>query len=163
MTTEYTAVTLREITDATVIAVTRLAVMESQKRFVATNAVSLAQALFAPEAWYRAIYAGDELAGFVMLYDESLRSSMPLQPKIGVWRLMIDAKFQRKGIGHAALLAIIAHVRSKGLFTALELSYVPGPDCPEPFYLGLGFLHTGRMDGVEIVLELPLALPNSST
>ena len=26
----------------------------------------------------------------------------------------------------------------------------------EPFYLGLGFLHTGRVDDDEIVLELPL-------
>ncbi len=156
MTTESTLVTLREITDTTVIAVTRLAVTESQKRFVATNAVSLAQALFAREGWYRAIYAGEELAGFVMLYDESLQTPPPSQPKIGVWRLMIDTKFQRQGIGRKALLAVIAHVRSKGLFTALELSYVPGSDCPEPFYLGLGFIHTGRMDGVEIVLELPL-------
>jgi hypothetical protein len=24
---------------------------------------------------------------------------------------------------------------------------------PEPFYLGLGFRHTGRVDGAEIVLE----------
>lgn len=47
-------------------------------------------------------------------------------------------------------------VRSKGLFERLELSYVPGPGCPEPFYLGLGFRHTGRVDGKEVVLELPL-------
>jgi diamine N-acetyltransferase len=70
---------------------------------------------------------------------------------------MIDAKFQGRGIGRAALLQVIAHVRSKGLFSALQLSYVPGPGCPEPFYLGLGFRHTGRIDGQEVVLELPLA------
>ena len=46
-----TAVALREITADTVVPVVRLAVAESQKGFVATNAVSLAQALFAPEAW----------------------------------------------------------------------------------------------------------------
>ena len=156
MTIDPAKVALREITAETVIAVTRLAVTDSQKGFVAPNAVSLAQALFAPEAWYRAIHVGGELAGFVMLEDESLRLPPPGQPKVGVWRFMIDARFQGRGIGRAALTQVIDHVRSKAVFSALELSYVPGPGCPEPFYLGLGFRHTGRVDGKEVVLELPL-------
>jgi diamine N-acetyltransferase len=146
-------VTLCEITADTVIQVTRLSVAEGQKGFVAPNAVSLAQALFAPEAWYRAIYCGEDLAGFVMLEDESLRRPPPANPKIGVWRLMIDAKFQGRGIGKAVLLQVITHAQGKGLFTSIELSYVPGPGCPEPFYRGLGFCDTGRTDGIEIVLE----------
>ncbi len=150
-------VTLREITAETVRAVINLSVAESQKGFVAPNAVSLAQALFAPDAWYRAIYSGEELAGFVMLEDESLLSPPPSQPEVGVWRFMIDAKFQGRGIGRAALLQVIEHARRKNLFTKLELSFVPGPGCPEPFYLRLGFRHTGRVDGNEVVLELPLA------
>jgi diamine N-acetyltransferase len=150
-------VTLREITADTVRAVTKLAVAESQKGFVAPNAVSLAQALFAPEAWYRAVYAGDEMVGFVMLEDQSLRTPPPEKPAIGVWRFMIDERFQRLGYGRAALLQVIEHARSKGLFDTLELSYVPGPGCPEPFYRGLGFLPTGRLDGIEVVLEIPLA------
>jgi diamine N-acetyltransferase len=149
-------VTLREITSETVIPVIRLAVTDAQKGFVAPNAVSLAQALFAEEAWYRAIYAGDDLAGFVMLEDESLRAAPPPRPEIGVWRFMIDARFQGRGIGRAALLKVVEHVRDKGGFERLQLSYVPGPGCPEPFYLGLGFRHTGRLDGGEVVLELPL-------
>ena len=149
-------VTLREITSETVIPVVRLAVAENQKGFVAPNAVSLAQALFAPEAWYRAIYLGDELVGFVMLEDESLRSPPPEKPGVGVWRFMIDARFQGRGIGRAALLQVIEHVRAKGLFDTLELSYVPGPGCPEPFYLASGFRHTGRVAEGEVVLELPL-------
>src|SRR5262245_5579104 len=116
MSTPSAIVSLREITAATVRDVTRLAVDESQKQFVAPNAVSLAQALFAPEAWYRAIYAGEGLAGFVMLYDESLRAEAPARPAIGVWRLMVDAKFQRRGIGRAAMLKVIEHARTKGLF-----------------------------------------------
>ncbi|MBB4841662.1 diamine N-acetyltransferase [Paucibacter oligotrophus] len=150
-------VSLREISAETVRAVTRLSVAEDQQGFVAPNAVSLAQALFAPEAWYRAIYLGEELAGFVMLEDESLRSPPPLRPEVSVWRFMVDAKFQGRGVGRAGLLRVIEHVRDKGLFTRLQLSYVPGPGCPEPFYLSLGFRHTGRIDGNEVVLELPLA------
>lgn len=153
---EATLVTLREITSETVIEVTKLSVAESQKGFVAPNSVSLAQALFAPEAWYRAIYLADELAGFVMLEDDSLRSPPPKEPKVGLWRFMIDARFQGRGIGKAALMRVIEHVRVKGRFTSLELSYVPGPGCAEPFYLSVGFRHTGRMEDNEIVLELPL-------
>ena len=152
-----TQVSLREITSKTVRAVTKLSVSESQKGFVAPNAVSLAQALFAPEAWYRAIYRAEELVGFVMLEDESLGTPPPEKPGIGVWRFMIDAKFQGQGIGRAALLKVIEHVRSRGIFETLELSYVPGPGCPEPFYLGLGFRHTGRLDEGEVILEFPLA------
>ena len=149
-------VSLRAITAGTVRAVTDLSVGEDQRHFVAPNAVSLAQALFAPEAWYRAICVAEELAGFVMLYDESLRSPPPEQPQVGVWRLMIDAKFQGQGIGKAALARLIEHVSAKNLFESLELSYVPGPGCAEPFYLALGFRHTGRVDEGEIVLQRPL-------
>ena len=156
MTIDPTQVTLREITADTVRSVIRLAVADSQKGFVATNAVSLAQALFAPEAWYRAVYFGDEVVGFVMLEDESLRTSPPEKPKVGVWRFLIDTNYQGRGIGRAALLRVIEYVRAKSLFDKLELSYVPGPGCPEPFYRGLGFADTGRMDGPEVVLELML-------
>ena len=150
------SVSLREITADTVLAVLRLAVAEDQKSFVATNAVSLAQALFAPDAWYRAICLDDQPVGFVMLADESLRRPPPPQPQITVWRFMIDARFQGRGIGRAALLLVIEEVRRRGIFKTLLLSYVPGPDCPEPFYRGLGFLPTGRMDGREVVLALSL-------
>lgn len=149
-------VTLREITADTVIPVVKLSVAENQKGFVAPNAVSLAQALFAPEAWFRAIYCGDDLAGFVMLADESLKTPPPEKPGIGVWRLMVDSRFQGRGIGRAAMQLVIEHARSKGSSEVLELSYVPGPGSPESFYLSLGFRHTGRIDEAEVVLELPL-------
>lgn len=49
MNTTATPVTLREITADTVRAVTKLSVREDQTRFVASNAMSLAQALITPE------------------------------------------------------------------------------------------------------------------
>lgn len=149
-------VSLREITEDTVIPVVKLAVAESQRGFVATNAVSLAQALFSDAAWYRAIYLGDEPVGFVMLYDTTLKSPPPETPEVGVWRFMVDERYQGRGIGREAMRRVIAHARAKGAFRALWLSYVPGPGCPEPFYRSLGFQTTGRMEGEEIVLELPL-------
>jgi diamine N-acetyltransferase len=149
-------VTLREITADSVVAVIKLSVTEYQNRFVAPNAVSLAQALFAPEAWYRAIYLDEEPVGFVMLSDDSLRQPMPDAPEVGVWRFMVDAKHQRQGVGRAAMRLVIDHVRSKGIFRKLELSYVPGEGGPEQLYLSMGFRPTGEVDEGEIVMELLL-------
>lgn len=149
-------VTLREITADTVRAVIKLSVAEHQNKFVAPNAVSLAQALFSPEAWYRAIYLGDEPVGFVMLSDDSLLDPVPENPEVGVWRLMVDARHQRKGIGRAAMRLVIEHVRRKGLFKTLAISYVPEEGGPEKLYLSLGFRPTGEVDDGEVVMELAL-------
>jgi diamine N-acetyltransferase len=69
---------------------------------------------------------------------------------------MIDTRFQGQGTGAAALQQVIAHVISKDLFSSLVTSYVPGPGCPEHFYLRAGFQQTGKVDDGEVVLELPL-------
>ena len=151
-----TQVTLREITASTVRTITSLAVMPDQRRFVATNAESLAQALFAPEAWYRAIYVDQEPVGFVMLSDESLRQPPPEKPEVWVWRFMVDARHQHKGIGRAALRLVIEHVRSKGIFSRLLLSYVPEEGSAEHFYLSLGFVPTGQVEEGEVVMALEL-------
>lgn len=60
------AVTLREITRDTVRNVCRLDAGDGGRQ-VAPNAVSIAQADFAPEAWFRAIHDDGALAGVVML------------------------------------------------------------------------------------------------
>ena len=51
--------TLREITRDTVVAVTKLSVGPWQQRDVASNAMSLAEALFSDEALYRAVCADE--------------------------------------------------------------------------------------------------------
>ena len=149
------AVTLQEITASSVRSITDLQVSEAQEKFVASNAVSLAEALFSEETWYRAIYRESELIGFVMLYDESLRKAPKAEPQIAIWRFMIDKTFQHRGYGRQALELIIKYVKSKTLFSSLLVSYVPGPDSPEEFYLKSGFEHTGMKDeDGEIILKL---------
>ncbi len=145
-------VTLVEINSETVRAVCRLTLAEGQEMFVAANAVSLAQALFSEHAWYRAIHADDELVGFVMVADDTLRAEPRAEPKIGLWRLMIDAKHQRRGIGREAIRLVLEHARSKG-FREMSTSYVPGEGTPGPFYEGLGFVPTGEIDDGEVVMN----------
>ena len=154
--TGSSSVTLREIPEDTVIDVVKLKVAPSQERFVASNAISLAQALFSKTAWYRAIYVDDTPVGFVMLSDDSLSPTPPADPQVWIWRLMVDERYQGQGFGPAALRLVIDHVRHKGGFRSLQVSYVPGEGSPERMYLAAGFKHTGRLEEDEVVLELPL-------
>jgi hypothetical protein len=62
------AASLREVTLDNLRDVLRLTVAAHQEQFVASNAVSIAQAYFYRDsAWFRAIYADDTPVGFVML------------------------------------------------------------------------------------------------
>lgn len=149
-------ITLREITSDTVRAVTKLSVAEGQKGFVASNAVSLAEALFSDEAWYRAVYDDEELVGFVMLSDESLKKVPPAEPNIGLWRLMVDERYQRKGIGREIMRLVLEYVRSRRGIHYFYTSYVPEPGGPGPFYLGLGFVPNGEVEDGEVVVLYPL-------
>ncbi|MCU0281102.1 MAG: GNAT family N-acetyltransferase [Acidimicrobiia bacterium] len=143
-------VTLREVTADTVRAVCRLQVGPGQERFVAANAVSIAQAYFEPKAWFRAIYAAEDPVGFVMLYDD------PEKPEYYLWRLMIAAEHQRKGYGREALRLLVEHVRSRPGARELLTSAVPGEGSPRPFYESVGFVATGEVDDGEEVLRLAL-------
>jgi diamine N-acetyltransferase len=149
-------ITLREITSETVLAVTKLSVAQSQQGFVAPNAVSLSQALFSDEAWYRAVYDGEELVGFVMLSDESLKREPPAEPNIGLWRLMVDQRYQKRGIGREVMRLVLEYVRSRPGIRYFYTSYVPEPGGPGPFYLGLGFEPNGEVEDGEVVLIYPL-------
>jgi diamine N-acetyltransferase len=143
-------VALVEVTGETVRSICRLEVGPGQFRFVAPNAVSFAEALFEPKAWYRAIHADGVPVGFLMLHDD------PDEPAYYLWRFMIDARFQGKGYGARAVELLVEHVRSRPGATELTLSWVPGPGSPEGFYLRLGFEPTGEIDDGEIVARLAL-------
>jgi len=141
---------LRDVTKATVRAVCILQVAPEQRGFVAPNAVSFAEAMYEPRALFRAMVADDVLVGFVMLSIDPERSEYYL------WRLMVDARYQGRGYGRAALALVVDHVRSLPGATELLVSWVPEPGGPEPFYRGLGFEPTGAVDDGEIVARLPL-------
>ena len=143
-------ITLQEITRDTLRPILRLDVAESQRRFVASNAVSVAQAHFAPEAWFRAIYADKTPVGFVMLSDE------PEEGEYFLWRLMIDEHHQRQGYGLQAVRLLIEHVRTRPKAKELLVSHVPGEGSPAGFYQELGFKYTGEEDDGELVMKLTL-------
>jgi diamine N-acetyltransferase len=155
-------VSLREISRETARAIMQLDVLPHQRGLVAPNAVSIAQAHFAPEAWIRAIYADEAPVGFVMLEDWTLvpNETTPHlyngQPYVYLWRFMVDARYQQLGFGAQALTAIIAHARTRPGAKTLLLSFVPAEQNPEAFYARFGFERNGEMDGDEVVMALTL-------
>ena len=151
-------VSLREISASTVRAVTDLRVAPEQEGYVASNAVSIAQAYFhREEAWFRSIHAEDLLIGFVMLRDETLLPPLPVPAQLSLWRFMIDRRYQGVGFGRKALELVVEHARTRPGIAALETSYVVGPHGPVAFYLSFGFRYTGETKpNGEIVIALEL-------
>ena len=156
--TQEVAIALREVTASTVRAVTALRVAPEQEGYVASNAVSIAQAYFAQDAWFRAIYAGEHLIGFAMLRDGTMLPPESAKPEISLWRFMIAHGYQKRGYGRESLSLLVAHARSRPEVTSLETSYVAGPHGPKDFYLAFGFQHTGEVKANgEVCLTLSFA------
>ena len=143
-------VTLREVTAETVRAVCALEVASTQRGYVAPNAVSIAQAHFEPKAWFRAVYAGEEPVGFMMLHEDTEK------PEYFLWRFMVAAQHQGKGYGRRALDLVVEHVRSLPGARVLGSSFVPGEHGPQAFYVRYGFVETGEVDEGERVIRLDL-------
>ena len=143
-------VTLRKINGKTVRTICKLSVSDYQNRFVAPNALSIAQAYFTKYAWFRAIHAGDIPVGFVMLYDN------PGRPKYFLWRLMIDKRFQGMGFGYRAMELVIKYVKTRPNARTMFTSVVQAAGGPQTFYENLGFKLTGKYYDGEAVMALKL-------
>jgi len=143
-------VTLRQITSTTVRTICELTVGENQRKLVTANAISIAEASFYKNAWFRAIYVGETPVGFIMLYQI---------PRIGyyyLWRFMIDSEYQGKGYGTKALEKVIKNIRKNPKAKAVKLSLVRMEGCAEPFYRKFGFEFTGQIKHEQHIMKLYL-------
>ena len=138
----------------------RLKVKPEQERFVASNAMSLAQARFHREAVPFGIAAGGVPVGFAMLEDFTLCPELADEtyragPYVGLWRFMIAADHQRHGHGARAIALLIDYARTRAPATHMLLSYQPGDGGPRDFYARFGFRETGEVVEGEHVMKLP--------
>lgn len=130
----------------------------SQRRFVAPVLRSLAQALIPPvddgetiRPWYRGVAADGDIVGFVMVAEPTTSTPHPY-----LWRFLIDHHHQGRGVGRLAIEQLLDQRRADG-HTHLLVSYVDGVvGSPAPFYLGLGFVPTGKIDDGETEAILAL-------
>jgi diamine N-acetyltransferase len=146
-------VSLREIDKNNFRECVNLKVAEGQETFVAPNVMSIAQSkIVFPHADTLAVYAGDEMVGFVMFgYDAE-------DERFYLGRLMIDEKHQGKGFGKAAVLEVIERAKQTPECSAVYLSFVPENTGAEKLYSSVGFEKTGEIDkdSGEIVMRFDL-------
>ena len=142
-----------------------LSVRDDQRGFVATNTESILEAYLALAAGGVALpfglYDGDEPVGFAMLgYGSTGDEDEPAAAdgNYCLWRFMLDARYQGRGLGKAALAAILDYIRTWpcGPAAACWLSYEPENTVAKALYFTAGFRENGETCGEEIVAVLPL-------
>ncbi len=143
-------VKLTKVTGDTVRQVCNLSVRDDQKKFVAPNSISIAQAYFSKYAWFRAIYYNKNPIGFVMLEDQ------PDKPEYYLWRFMIDSQYQKNGLGRRATKLIIEHVKTLPNAAELLTSVIQAERGPQVFYEKQGFELTGENVAGEAIMRFLL-------
>lgn len=135
-----------------------LATHKTQEAFVAPMAASFSDALFPAVfegievvPWMRLVVADGEPVGFVMV---SMAAGPRSEPYL--WRLLIDRRHQRRGIGRRALHGVVAQCRAWGE-PSLVTSWAEGRGSPGPFYEAFGFEPTGRIVEGEVEGRLVIA------
>jgi diamine N-acetyltransferase len=135
----------------------RLQVTDEQKGYVASNLYSIAESRFEPTCVPLAIYAeesideGEEaqpvMVGFTM-YDAT---------DYYIARFMIDARYQGRGYGRAAMMRLIERFEAERAHPTASLSFVPDNVAAERLYASVGFRKTGEISEGELVMVRPLA------
>lgn len=131
-----------------------LRVRDDQRGLVASNAVTLAQAArHEPGSAVWGLWEGARPVGLIAMIDPRRGDLDEGDDPEGafLWRLMIDAAHQGRGLGAAALREADARARAWGL-PRVVTSVVIRADSALPFYLAHGFRRTGRVwDEIELV------------
>ena len=147
----------------------KLELAESQKDYVASNTVSMAQA-YAVNASGRfvqcfGIYDGDTAVGFAMIghHSEEYNGMAEIyRHSYYLWRFMIDHRFQGKGFGRDALNLLLDYVLSfpDGEEDTWSTSYDQENEAARHLYASFGFAPNGEKDSdyedAEEVAVLPL-------
>ncbi|NUP39832.1 MAG: GNAT family N-acetyltransferase [Streptomyces sp.] len=149
---------LEEITPRNLEAALGIRIRPDQEHAVEPVAHSLAEAYVRPPgiAWPRLIVDGDRPVGFLMAFLDIDWHGDGTVHRSGLWRLNIAAAEQGRGYGRFAVESVAAEIRRRG-GRQCHVTWHPGPDGPEGFYLGLGFRVTGEQSGGQTVGVLELA------
>jgi diamine N-acetyltransferase len=149
-------VSLRPLSESNRQAVEALRVSRSQEQFVSSVADSLREAAEHPDAHalYWAVYADDTPVGFVMIADEV---ESPEYIPHYLWKLLIDERYQRQGLGTATLDLIADFFRGRPGVELLSTSAGQEEGSPIAFYERYGFERTGEVFYGEVVLQLRLS------
>jgi diamine N-acetyltransferase len=116
-----------------------LTLAKGQEGFLPSNLYSIAEAQFYPGSRSRAVYADNDLIGYVLYgTDEST----------GHWkifRLMIDERFQGKGYGKEVMKIVLEDTRREKAEVVL-VRYNLGNEIAKRLYESFGFVEVSRTE-----------------
>ncbi|USD34477.1 MULTISPECIES: GNAT family N-acetyltransferase [Vibrio] len=135
-----------------------LTVEESQKHLIASNAEWLAQASFNDSSISYAIYLDQKPAGLISLIDPRLLDKFDdhfQKEHLYVWRVMIDHRFQGKGLGNQAINFSKRYASMIGLQGVSLTTMDKEEGNALSVYQKLGFTPTGRRldDEIELIFS----------
>lgn len=114
--------------------VLQIKINDEDKKMVASNMYSLAEAYADQVSIPRAIYQDEALIGFIM-YNYS-----PKEKKGYVDRLMISSDEQGKGYGSTALQIVVQELLKEKEIEVIQISYMPQNDKARYSYKKIGFI-----------------------
>ncbi|MEU6399487.1 GNAT family N-acetyltransferase [Streptomyces cinnamoneus] len=142
-------VVLDEVTDENWRAVADVAPADDQRRFVAALGARYLLLSLRGGVWNSlAIRAGDSVVGHVMwAYDEEGGAHW-------IGGMIVDAAEQGRGVGRAAVRALIGRLAALPSCREIRLSYHPENAPAARLYAELGFAPTGDFEDEEVVAAL---------
>jgi histidinol dehydrogenase len=148
------AFSVRPVDRSNAEAVMKLQVAAGQRAFVSPVDRSLAQVAYEPCGRAMAMFDGEQAVGMMLLYDVRHDEEEPAN-QLYVWRLLVDARFQKRGYGRLAMSWVVDEARREG-YAEVGLSHVDKPGHAGAFYEKLGFAYTGEVDEGERKMLLKL-------
>ncbi|WP_340025687.1 GNAT family N-acetyltransferase [Paenibacillus sp. FSL K6-1096] len=126
----------------------QLSVSAGQLGLVASNADSLVHATNEPTSVPYGIFNDEEMVGFILFDNERYTDGY-----YWILRFMIDAGFQGKGYGRAAIKEVIKMLSTREDCTQIRVSHKPHNLTASKLYKSVGFTETGELeDNGDIIL-----------
>ena len=124
-----------------------LSVNKKQEKFVASNAVSIAQSKVQPECIPLAIYENENMIGFLMYCIDRDDN------EYWIYRMMIDEKCQSKGFGKKSLEKLIKFIQEDKTHSKIFLGVKVEDNTAINLYKSCGFDFNGQIiDGEHIMI-----------
>ncbi len=134
-------------------------VTDDQDRFIAPNAITMAQARFRAGAYDFCIWDGETRVGLLAVIDmaehDDLEDGVDDPNAVYIWRLLIGTEFQGKGHGKAAIAFAEDWGRARGR-TMAQIQAVEDNVAAITLYQSRGYELTEVKVGSEVQLQKPL-------
>ncbi len=143
-------ISLRAITKENYEAVCELEIPDEQQQNLSENVYSLVEAHYHSDTHRpRAIYQGEQLAGFMMwgIFPQESVASEAL-----IFRFMVAYEYQRRGIGRLALIKTIDEIKSLNKVDTVVICYSTSNTVAKDLYTSVGFIERGMSDNDDDML-----------